>query len=159
MVNVSPASHAHSPVDSAGRRTPVAELSHEFRLANGRLARRVRQEKAPSDLSDGQFAALGTLYTHGPLTLGELSEREHVTPPSMNRTVNALVDAGLVHRAGSTDDGRKVQLTASEAGVALVLETRKRRDAWLTRRVLQLSPEERAVLAEATVIMRGLVDC
>lgn len=136
----------------------MAEVSHDFRLANGRLARRLRQEKAETELTNGQFSALGTLFVHGPLTLGELSDHEHVTPPSMNRTVNALVEAGIVHRAGAADDGRKVVLTASAEGIALMSETRKRRDAWLVQRVMKLSPDQRRVLAEATVIMTGLID-
>lgn len=152
------ASSPHAPTASPGRRSTVAELSHDFRLANGRLARRLRQEKADNELTAGQFSVLGTLFVEGPLTLGELSEHERVTPPSMNRTVNALVDAGLVHRAGSLDDGRKVVLTATDAGLALMRETRKRRDAWLAQRVMKLSPEQRRVLAEATVIMKGLAD-
>jgi DNA-binding MarR family transcriptional regulator len=136
----------------------VAELSHDFRMANGRLARRLRQERAENELTGGQFSALGTLFVEGPLTLSELSEQEHVTPPSMNRTVNALVEAGLVRRDGAADDGRKVVLTATEAGLALMRETRKRRDAWLAQRVVKLSPEQRRALAEAAVIMKELAE-
>ncbi|WP_241977159.1 MarR family winged helix-turn-helix transcriptional regulator [Cryobacterium sp. Sr8] len=147
-----------APAPMPARRSSVAELSHDFRIANGRLARRLRQEKAENELSGGQFSALGTLFVDGPLTLGELSELEHVTPPSMNRTVNCLVEAGLVQRAGAEDDGRKVVLSASEQGQTLMRETRMRRDAWLATRVSALTPERRRVLAEATLIMRGLAD-
>lgn len=158
MTSVSSSSSAPTPAASPARRSTVAELSHDFRLANGRLARRLRQEKADNELTGGQFSALGTLFVRGALTLGELSEDERVTPPSMNRTVNALCEAGLVHREGSMDDGRKVVLTATEAGLALMHETRTRRDAWLAQRVMELSPEHRRILAEATVIMKGLAD-
>ncbi len=147
-----------APASTPARLSSIAELSHDFRIANGRLARRLRQEKAENELSGGQFSALGTLFVDGPLTLGELSELEHVTPPSMNRTVNCLVEAGLVQRAGAEDDGRKVVLSASEQGQALMRETRMRRDAWLATRVSALTPERRRVLAEATLIMRGLAD-
>ena len=149
---------APAPAPSSGRRSSVAELSHDFRIANGRLARRLRQEKAENELSGGQFSALGSLFVDGPLTLGELSELEHVTPPSMNRTVNCLVEEGLVQRAGADDDGRKVMLSATEQGQALMRETRMRRDAWLARRFGALTRDQRLVLAEATLIMRGLAD-
>lgn len=160
MASISSSASALAPVPASApaRRTTVAELSHDFRLANGRLARRLRQEKADNELTGGQFSALGTLFVEGPLTLGELSEQEHVTPPSMNRTVNALVTAGLVERAGSEEDGRKVVLSATEVGLSLMRETRKRRDAWLVQRVIKLSPEQRGVLAEATAIMKELVE-
>jgi len=143
---------------TSASRHGIAELSHDFRMANGRLARRLRQEKAENELTGGQFSALGTLFVEGPLTLGELSEHECVTPPSMNRTVNALVEAGLVQRDGSVDDGRKVVLTATEEGLALMRETRKRRDAWLSQRIIKLTPEQRRVLADATVIMKELAE-
>ncbi|MDH6235573.1 MarR family transcriptional regulator [Cryobacterium sp. CG_9.6] len=148
----------HPSADSPGHQSTVAELSHDFRVANGRLARRLRQEKPDNELSAGQFSALGALFMEGSLTLRALSDREHVTPPSMSRTVNALVIAGLVHREGSSDDGRKVKLSATEAGLTLMRETRKRRDAWLAQRVITLSDEQRQTLAAATVIMRGLAD-
>jgi len=148
----------HPSADSPDHRRTVAELSHDFRLANGRLARRLRQERVDNELSAGQFSALGALFVQGPLTLRALSDHERVTPPSMSRTVNALVDAGLVHRADSSDDGRKVELTATDAGLELMRETRKRRDAWLAQRVAVLSAEQRQILAAATVIMGELAD-
>lgn len=140
------------------KRRTVAELSHDFRLANGRLARRVRQEQAENELTGGQFSALGAVFRLGPMTLSALSEEERVTPPSMNRTVNALVQAGLVDRAGSAEDGRKVILTVTPAGLALVKETRRRRDYWIAKRILRLTPEQRQVLAAATDIMKELTD-
>lgn len=136
----------------------VAELSHDFRLANARLTRRLRQQRANDELTAGQFSALCTLFSDGPLTLRELSEHERVTPPSMNRTVNALVEAQLVQRENAEHDGRKVMLTPSEAGSALVRETRERRDAWIAQRVMKLSPEQQRVLAEATLIMKELAE-
>jgi DNA-binding MarR family transcriptional regulator len=140
------------------KRRSIAELSHDFRLANGRLARRVRQEQAENELTSGQFSALGAVFRLGPMTLSALSEEERVTPPSMNRTVNALVEAGLVDRAGSAEDGRKVVLTVTDSGLALVRETRRRRDDWIAQRILRLSPDQRQVLAAATEIMKELAN-
>jgi DNA-binding MarR family transcriptional regulator len=151
-----PAPAAPAPASAPAKRRTVAELSHDFRLANGRLARRVRQEQADNELTSGQFSALGAVYRLGPMTLSALSEEERVTPPSMNRTVNALVEAGLVDRVGSAEDGRKVVLTVTEAGLDLVRETRKRRDDWIAQRILRLTPDQRQVLAAATEIMKEL---
>ena len=154
----SPSALTSDAAPTGGRRTTVAELSHDFRLANGRLARRLRQEKADNELSSSQFSALGTIFFQGPFTLRELSEHERVTPPSMNRTVNALVEAGLVDRAGSVDDGRKVVLTVTDQGRSLMRETRKRRDAWLAQRIVKLTPDQRRVLTEAVDIMKELAN-
>jgi DNA-binding MarR family transcriptional regulator len=146
-----PALHSSAPAT-------VAEISHDFRMANGRLARRLRQQNADSEVTGGQFSALVSLSDHGPLTLGELSELERVTPPSMNRTVNALVGAGLVSRQGAADDGRKLALALTAAGCTVVQETRKRRDAWIAQRFLTLSPRQRQTLVDATAIMKGLAE-
>lgn len=150
---------ASTPPDSAaGHRPTIAELSHDFRVANGRLARRLRQEKADNELSASQFSALGSLFFNGPFTLRELSEHERVTPPSMSRTVGVLVGAGLVHRASSADDGRKIILTVTDSGRTLMHETRNRRDAWLAQRIAKLSPEQRSMLSDAITVMKELTD-
>ena len=134
------------------------ELSGELRIAIARLSRRVRAEKATDELSDGQYSVLALVFREGPKTLGELSEHERVTPPSMNRTVNRLEAAGYVVRRASADDRRKVLFVATDAGAALVRETRKRRDAWLDKRLAKLPPATRTLLAEASVVMRELAD-
>lgn len=141
-----------------GTRVSTYELSSDLRIAVARLNRRVRAEKADGDLSDGQFSVLALLYRDGPHTLGQLSEHERVKPPSMNRTVNCLVGAGYVVREGSPDDGRKVILRLTDAGRELVDETRRRRDAWLDKRLEKLSTDQRRMLIEATRTIREIAD-
>ena len=140
------------------RRQTLAEQSTELRLAVMRLARRLRQERVETELSATQLAALGWIASDGPMTPGRIAELERVTPPSMNRTVNSLVEAGYATREGSPDDGRKVLLRATESGAAIIRETRRRRDAWLAKRFAALSPDERETLAKATSILRRLTD-
>jgi DNA-binding MarR family transcriptional regulator len=139
-------------------RPPDLDLDAQLRIAVGRLNRRIRAEKAGDDISDGQFSVLALLFREGPRTLGELAEAEHVTPPSMNRRVNSLVDAGFVTREAAPDDGRKVVLRVTDAGGAFVTETRRRREHWLNKRTRALSAESRETLRQASVIMRELAD-
>jgi DNA-binding MarR family transcriptional regulator len=87
-----------------------------------------------------------------------LADHERVTPPSMNRTVNKLESAGYVVRRASADDRRKVLFVPTDAGRELVKETRRRRDAWLDRRLAKLPAETRALLADAAQVMRELAD-
>lgn len=123
-----------------------------------RLARRIRAMQADDRVTEGQRSVLFQLANHGPQTLGSLSERERVTPPSMNRTTTALVAAGLVTRVTAEDDGRKITLDLSDAGRAFVKETRRRRDAWFTKRLAKLSPEQRTLLEQAAPILQELAD-
>jgi len=110
------------------------------------------------EVTEGQRSVLFALFTDGAQTLGALSEHERVTPPSMNRTINALVTAGLVTRETAVDDARKVRLDLSAAGRTFIIETRARRDAWFTQALAEISQEDRATIDAAGPILRRLSD-
>ncbi|MCU1528395.1 MAG: hypothetical protein JWP75_2158 [Frondihabitans sp.] len=145
-----------TPTTGAVRTVPHALLATDVRQSVLRLSRRLRQQKADTGISDAQLAALGFLLQNEPLTIGALSEHEGVTPPSMNRTVNNLVELGFVERGNDDDDKRKVVLRTTPAGASFVLETRRRRDEWLVPRLAKLTVDERRALTEATRILREL---
>jgi DNA-binding MarR family transcriptional regulator len=128
----------------------------DLRVTIQRLARRLRSERADENISDGQFSVLCVLHLEGSMGLGELSAHEKVTPPSMNRTVNALVDLGYITRETALDDGRKVLIGVTDAGRSVIAETRKRRDAWFSLRLAELSDEDRSALAAAAPVLREL---
>lgn len=140
-----------SPPESASTETSLAS---DFRMATFRLARRLRSERAVDSMSDGQFAVLAALKVHGPHTLGELADRERVSAPSMNRTVNALEESGYLSRTADADDRRKVNIQLTDAGLAVVEETVRRRDSWLEHALEELTPDERDILERAAAIMR-----
>jgi DNA-binding MarR family transcriptional regulator len=130
----------------------------EIRLAIQRLARRIRSMQSDDTVTEGQRSVLFTLSNNGAQTLGSLSERERVTPPSMNRTINALVKSGLVTRVGAEDDGRKVSIDLSLAGRAYIADTKRKRDAWFTKQLESLSPAQRLIVDQAAVILREIAD-
>ena len=151
-----------TPLPQGGDSEQIAnDLAHEasaLRLETFRLARRLRAQRAIDSMSDGQFAVLAALRVHGSHTLTELADRERVTAPSMNRTVNCLAESGFVQRSADEIDRRKVNILLTESGDAVVTETVRRRDAWLTQVLSELSNEERATLAAASQIMRGIAE-
>ncbi|PRY12831.1 MarR family winged helix-turn-helix transcriptional regulator [Kineococcus rhizosphaerae] len=136
---------------------PLDQLAVDLRVSLLRTARRLRAQKSVDELTDGQFSVLSQLFNAGPRTPGELAEAEHVRPPSMTRTIASLVEAGLVARTDHPDDGRQVLVSPTEAGRRVVLETRERRAAWLSRRLEDLSPADRATLAEAARILNAVI--
>jgi DNA-binding MarR family transcriptional regulator len=138
---------------ASARQCRPAGLAAELRIALLRSARRLRAEKADADLTDGQYSVLAILDRDGALTPGELAGHERVRPPSMTRTVATLADLGLVTRDEHPGDRRQVLVTLTPAGVATVRETRRRRDAWLARRLAELTPAERETLAAASEIL------
>ena len=134
----------------------IAEQSSELRLATFRLSRRLRAEKADEALSDGQVAVLGVLFHHGTQTLTQLAERERVSAPSMNRTVNCLEEKGYLLRTADDVDRRKANIAVTDAGREFVKATTSKRDAWLTMRLRELSKDDRVVLARAAELLGGL---
>jgi DNA-binding MarR family transcriptional regulator len=130
----------------------------EIRLTIQRLARRIRSMQSDETVTEAQRSVLFSLSNNGVQTLSSLSEHERVTPPSMNRTINALVEAGLVTRVGAEDDGRKVSIDLSPAGRAFIADTRRKRDAWFTKQLAALTPEQRSIVDKSATILRGIAD-
>src|SRR5919202_6743684 len=155
---VAPSSRPSSTGAKTGPATGPAALAAELRVALMKSVRRLRAEKSDADLTDGQYSVLAVLDRLGPTTPGEIAAHERVQPPSMTRTVAALADLGLVARSEHPADRRQVLVSLTEAGAATVRETRRRRDAWLARRLAALTPDERDVLSRAAEILRRIAD-
>ena len=134
----------------------TAELSSQLRMSVMRLARRLRNERADFSLSLNQLAVLATLDRHGPLTPRELAAHEKVQPPSMTRILGVLEERGLVVRTPHPTDGRQVLVADTPEATALLREDRRRRDVWLSRRLAELTPQERATLREASKILERI---
>jgi DNA-binding MarR family transcriptional regulator len=135
------------------------DLAVTLRIAVSRLARRIRAERAAKglpELSDTQFAALAALARQAAMTPGELAAHEKVQPPSMTRVIAVLEERGLLARAPHPTDKRQVILTATPAGRSLVGQVRRLREAWLARRLAELSAQERSVLRVAAPVLDKL---
>jgi DNA-binding MarR family transcriptional regulator len=145
----------HAPSAAASRRG-VPALAVELRHAILRTSRRIRQERSVDDVTPGQYSVLAGLDVHGPLTPREIAAHEKVQPPSMTRTISALEDLGLVSRTDHPTDGRQVLVGLTAEGTTVVRETRKRRDAWLAKRLAELTPPERETLSRAAAILHRM---
>ncbi len=134
---------------------PVAAptLASELRRAVIMASRRIRAERGSADLSDPQYSVLVHLERNGQLTPSQLADLERIQPPSMTRTINCLVEAGLVEKAAHPTDGRVVVVSLTEQGRTGVAETRQRRSAWLEAQLAAMEPDERARLADALELL------
>ena len=137
-----------------------AGLASAMRISVSRLARRLRAERQREglepDLSDTQLAALAALERHSAMTPGELADHEKVQPPSMTRVITVLEERGLVMRAPHASDRRQVVLTVTDYGREVVQQSRKLREAWLAKRMRELTPQERAALRAAAPVLEKL---
>ena len=68
----------------------IAEQSSELRLATFRLSRRLRARRPTRPSPTPRSPCWACCSAHGTQTLTQLAERERVSAPSMNRTVNCL---------------------------------------------------------------------
>lgn len=145
-----------SPTVEAATRSDTG-LASEIRLSVMRFARRLRSEREPGNtLSVPALSALGILFREGECTVGELAGLERVQPPSMTRTLTCLVEDGYVVRRPHPTDGRVALVGLSEKGREVLLADRRRRDAWLARRMRELTPEERELLRRAAPLIHRL---
>ncbi|MDO8362696.1 MAG: MarR family transcriptional regulator [Actinomycetota bacterium] len=155
MIKAAPRT-SHPIGDAATGLAEVAEVAESVRLSVTRLARILRQQDG-SDLTPSATSALAMVHHHGPLTLGELATREHVSAPTVTRIVDALQRAGLVRRTASPNDGRVVFVSVTDKGKRLVLDARRRRTQWLVEHLATLSPEDVAALQHAAPVLERLV--
>jgi DNA-binding MarR family transcriptional regulator len=132
-----------------------AEIAARLRLSSTRLARQLRREAALGR-SPSQLSALAVIDAHGPLTLGALAEFEGVAPPSITKVVAILEDDGLVLRTPDPADRRVSFVAVTPKGAALHAESKRRRTAWLTGRVRELTARQRQQLADALDVLDEL---
>jgi DNA-binding MarR family transcriptional regulator len=138
--------------------TQLTELATSLRTAIVRTARRLRQEAAAetSGLTPTSVAALATIERHGPLTPSEIAEIERVKRPTITRTLGCLEREGLIDRAADPADGRSSLVSVNAAGRERLRRLRGRKNAYLARRMRDLSAEEMATLERAAEILERM---
>jgi DNA-binding MarR family transcriptional regulator len=132
------------------------ELAGRLRLSINRLHRRMRQESL-GGLSPAQSSALGSVLRLGSPTLGELAAVEQVQPPSMTRIVASLQDAGMVTRVTDVTDRRSARVHITPGGKRALERIRTLKNAFLTRRLSELSPDEQERAAELVDLLEHLL--
>ena len=139
-----------------GAAADVPLLAARLRLSATRLSRRLRSE-AHLGISPSLLSSLAVVHLHGPLTLGELAEREGLAKPTITKVIGRLEEQGLVDRRTDQADRRVCRVEATEAGEALLAESRERKDAWLAARLAGFDEAQRARLAAAVEVLDELI--
>jgi DNA-binding MarR family transcriptional regulator len=124
-------------------------------VAMGLLKRRLRASGSPAELTFPEVSALARLERGGPATSAELARLEQISPQSMGATLAGLEARGLVVRSADPADGRRVVMSATDAGLHLV---GKRRDVRVEQIAVALEgfsqSELRQILAATPLIER-----
>ena len=138
--------------------TSLTDTASQLRNAIVRTSRKLRQEAAGETgaLTPTAVAALATINRCGPLTPSELAEIERVKRPSMTRTLACLEREGLIERTRDPDDGRSALVAINATGRDRMQRLRRRKNAYLARRLRELGPEEVATLARAAELLERM---
>jgi DNA-binding MarR family transcriptional regulator len=128
-----------------------------LRVALARLSRRLRRHEM-AGLTPTQLAALATVEQSGPLRLGDLAAAEGIAPSTLTRLVAVLEELGYVRRDADPKDARASTLAITREGHATMERMRAENSALLTQRVMLLTPQQRAALADALPALEALAD-
>jgi DNA-binding MarR family transcriptional regulator len=122
-----------------------------------RLARGLRKETEQLGITARQATLLWLIKRNPGLSLAELAAEEDISPPALSGHVDRLEVAGLVERARSETDRRRVGLRLTAAGAQLLRRIRARRTTWLAERTRSLDPDELEALEAALPSLRRLI--
>ncbi|MGA0585765.1 MarR family winged helix-turn-helix transcriptional regulator [Dyella sp. KRB-257] len=106
----------------AGMPAGKAKLSRLMLMVGGRLREELELTLKPHKLNHSEFLTLMILYSSpdGSSTPGELCEYTSQGATNMTRIGNALVQRGLIVRAASKEDRRRVLIRITPAGKRFV---------------------------------------
>jgi DNA-binding MarR family transcriptional regulator len=139
--------------------TDAHTLAAELRLSIGLLLRRLRQIPTGDELTLSESAALARLDRGGPATAAELARAEQISPQSMGATLGALQERGLIAKAPDPQDGRRMILTLTDAGLEVLRHRRNRRTEELARALSAgFTKTELEQLAAATPLLERLAN-
>lgn len=131
-------------------------MAEQIHSAAIHLLRGLRRADAASGLNGPRLSALSVVVFSGSITLGQLAAAEQVRPPTMTRIIHALAAQGLVVKAADPADRRTIRISATLKGKRLLLAGRHRRLQALAAPIGRLTPEERAVLRRAALILERI---
>ncbi|WP_406840334.1 MarR family winged helix-turn-helix transcriptional regulator [Streptomyces sp. AHU1] len=129
-------------------------LAEELRQSLGELVRAVR---TVDTMPPGEAAVLGFLDREGPLTTADLARLRGVTHQSVAKSVKDLSAAGLVRGERHPDDGRKLLLHLTGAGLSRLRRERTGRAGALGAAIREtFTPEEQRRLGESVALLSRL---
>ncbi|MCC3768141.1 MarR family winged helix-turn-helix transcriptional regulator [Streptomyces sp. UNOC14_S4] len=139
--------------------TEQERAAADLAAAVSQLMRRLRAASPQGALTPSQRTVIGRLANDGPATTAALARAELVRPQSMRVILGVLEEAGLVARSPHPTDGRQVLFSLTPEGEEAVTTVRSAKHGWLADAIEhRLDPDERRTLAEATRLLKRLVE-
>ena len=134
-------------------------IFHLFAVVGRHREARLEAEMKRIGLNLSRHRALGVIWALAPCTMSELAEYSAVDRTTMTRTIDHLVDGGLVDRTTPREDRRQVILTLTEEGRRLC--RRSLRSVFrVNRELLEVlaEPDQRVVARSLEAFLHCLVE-
>ena len=133
----------------------VETVARTLQVSISLLIRRLRQVRGEGELTMPESSALARLDRGGPTTSSALAKLEQISPQSMGATLGGLEGRGLVERRPDADDGRRIVLSLTEAGLQALRNRRNERTELMAR---ALSAEFSAAELEQLMAVAPLLE-
>lgn len=155
---MSPRSSVTPPVPP-DRVARVGLAWRELRRGAAMQALRERIYEGDAGVIDlGLADALEVIDLQGPCRMRDLAQALRIEPSTATRTVDRLVERGLVDRMPDPADARAVVVSATPAGQALRQRVSDQARAALDEVLAEFSPEEQELLADLMTRLVAAVD-
>lgn len=125
MTTIAPSRKSRAPAQSAG--TPPAtpeELRAYIPYLVNRLSNRISAEQnrflVAMGLNNAALRTLSVLHIYGKLTVNEISVLAVVEQSSASRTIDQMLETGLVTRESGAHDQRRREVALTKDGAALL---------------------------------------
>jgi DNA-binding MarR family transcriptional regulator len=141
--------------------TPATKLHEAISILDDlrRVVRALRESSREAEQTLGvtgaQLFVLKALEKERALSLNEIAERTRTHQSTVSVVVKRLVEAGMVSRATSPLDARRLELRLTRHGASVLRRSPMAAQERLVQGIERLSPAERKALSKA---LRALVE-
>lgn len=153
--------NAHNPAPAGLDDFPLGARAYLFYLIfqiGQQRQSALEADLAPLGLNFAKWRSLAFIQRLGSCSMKTLARLSGVHRTTLTRSIDRLVDEGLVTRAGSDADRRKVMLELTEAGQA-AFEAAEAVQRQFTDHVLSEVPDkvQRDLCRRLSLVLRGMI--
>jgi len=137
------------------------QFASDLRTVVTRLVKKLRKKSITGQqLSLTERSTLSLLLSsENGMLPSELASAEKITNQSMSQILSGFLEKGYIMRTSSETDKRKVIISITEKGKAIILQVLSERDEWLNEALRETcTEEERELIKKALGPLTKLVD-
>jgi DNA-binding MarR family transcriptional regulator len=108
------------------------------------------------DLTVPQFRTLAFVNRNKGSSLSEVADHIGLTPPSASMLVDGLIQRGMMTREEHPNDRRRVRLTVTGAGEAILETSTHGTMTYLAKKLSSVSADDREVIVKAMETLRSI---